>query len=248
MDAPTPALHPPRQRWVLVVAAILADFTWIATHIPVLAALGLDEGEVGFYVAYQAIRCLVAGIALIIGLRSGWFHPRELGIVARHAPALRWLAKTAGIGLAATGALLLLAFVAAPTLVCDLAERALRTPVGYSWELFVRDTLCMVLVAPLYEEVVYRALLLSMLRDYLKNPHALMVGGGVFMVLHFMYGYGWNSGYLLVALVLGWVFIRTGSLLPSILLHAANNLWFTTSSYARHALGDAALLGWLCDR
>jgi membrane protease YdiL (CAAX protease family) len=45
------------------------------------------------------------------------------------------------------------------------------------------------------------------------------------------------------ALALGWVFLRTGSILPGVVLHAANNLWFTASSHGRHAILD-----WLCGR
>jgi hypothetical protein len=75
-----------------------------------------------------------------------------------------------------------------------------------------------------------------------------LIGRGVFVVLHYLYGYGWNTGYLLVALALGWVFLRTGSILPGVVLHAASNRWFAASSHGRHVLGDAAILDWLCGR
>ncbi|MDC0719102.1 CPBP family intramembrane glutamic endopeptidase [Nannocystis bainbridge] len=249
MDAPTPPQRPSQKRGALVVATILADFAWVATHIPALGALGLVDGEAGFYAGYQAGRCLIAGVALAWALRSGWFSAPELGLaVARHGPALRWLAKAAAVAIFAAALVLVLGRLVLPSLVCELSERALWAPVVYPWPVFVRDTICMVLLAPLYEEIMYRAILLSALRERFKDSHALVIGGGVFVVLHYLYGYGWNTGYLLVALALGWVFLRTGSILPGILLHAANNLWFTASSHGRYVLGDAAILDWLCGR
>lgn len=247
MDAPTQTERPSRKRGALVLTAVLADFAWVSTHVRVLGTLGLADGDPMFYAAYQAVRSVVAGSALAWALRSGWFERRELGLErARQGRALRWLAKVGGGVLLAAIAVLALAWIVLPALVCDLVKRALGAPPIYPWSMFVRDTLCMVLLAPVYEEIVYRALLLSALREHLSDSHALVIGGGVFLVLHYLYGYGWNTAYLLVAVVLGWIFLRTASIFAAMMLHAASNLWFTVSSYARHTLGDAAILDWFC--
>ena len=235
------------RRGALVAIAVAADLTWVSVHIPALAAIGLVEGDPRFYAAYQIGRCAIAGAALTVALRSGLFGRREIGLVgARHLAAVCWLARIVGVA-ALTGAVIVGgALLVAPGTACELARRSLAVPTVYPWDIFVRDLLCMVAVAPLYEEVLYRALLLSALRDRLREQAALIVSGGVFVVLHYTYGYGWHVGYLAAALLFGLVFLRTGSIAPAIALHALNNLWFVLSSHARSTLGDAAVLGWFC--
>lgn len=137
-------------------------------------------------------------------------------------------------------------FLVAPGTACEVARRSLAVPVIYPWETFVRDLLCMVAIAPVYEELMYRALLLSALRDRLGEQAALLVASAVFVLLHYGYGYGWHAGYMGLALVLGLLFLRTRSIVPALVLHVLNNLWVVLNWYTRDALGDAAILGWLC--
>lgn len=249
MEAPTPTQRPSLPRGALVVAAILADFAWVGVHVRALEAIGLTDGDPGFYAAYQALRGGIAGAALVVALRSGFFSRRELGLDRKHhGPALRWLGKVMGGALLALAAALSLAWLVAPDRVCDVAARTLGGPPIYPWWMFVRDVLCMVMLAPIYEEIVYRALLISSLRERLSDPQALVIAGGVFVVLHAVYGYGWNTGYLLVAVALGWVYLRTGSIIAAMVLHAANNLWYAIASYGRYELGDDVILGWFCAR
>lgn len=227
--------------------AVAADLTWVAIHIQALAAIGLVEGVPRFYAAYQIGRCAIAGAALAVALRSGLFGRREMGLVgARHLAALCWLARIAGVVALTSAVIVGGVLLVAPSTACELARRSLAVPIVYPWDVFVRDLLCMVAVAPLYEEVLYRALLLSALRDRLREQAALIISGGVFVVLHYAYGYGWHAAYMAGALLLGLVFLRTGSIAPVIALHALNNLWVLLSSHARSALGDAAVLGWFC--
>ena len=246
MDGPTARLtsqRSPVTRGALVAIAVAVDFAWITIHIPALATIGLVEGDPRFYLVYQIGRLVVAGTAFAVAVGSGLFGRRELGLVgARHAVALCWLARIVGVialaGIVLVGAVVLVA----PSAACDLAQRSLARPIVYPSGVMLRDLLCMVAIAPLYEEVLYRALLLSSLRDRLGEQPALVVSGGVFVVLHFVYGYGWHLAYLAGALVLGLVFLRSGSIVPGLVLHAVNNLWFVVSSYAV----DAALLARLC--
>jgi membrane protease YdiL (CAAX protease family) len=235
------------KRGALVACAVAVDFAWVAVHIRALAAIGLLEGDPRFYLIYQIGRCAVAGTALAVALRTGLFERRDLGLVgARHGAAL---CKTARIfGVVALAGVLLGggALLVAPATVCGVVRHSLAAPIAYPWEVFVRDLLCMVAVAPMYEELMYRALLLSALRDRLGEQPALLVGGAVFVVLHYAYGYGWHAGYLGMALVLGLIFLRTRSIVPALTLHALNNSWIVLNWYARDALGEAPILGWLC--
>lgn len=249
MDGPTrlTSERSSQKRGALVAFAVAADFAWIAVHVRALAAIGLMDGDPFFYLAYQTGRYAVAGTALAVALRSGLFGRRELGLIAtRNGAALCWLARIVGMVALAGVVLAGVVFLVAPSGVCTLARHSLAVPIVYPWGSFVRDLLCMVVVAPLYEEVMYRALLLSALRDRLREQMALLVGGAVFVVLHYAYGYGWHTGYMGMGLVFGLIFLRTRSIVPALALHMANNLWVVLNWHARATLGDATILGWLC--
>ena len=235
------------KRGALVAFAVSTDFVWVAVHVQALAALGLVEGDPRFYLAYQIGRCTVAATAIAVALRSGLFGRRELGLVgARHGAALCKVARIVGVVALIAAVFVSGVYLIAPGTAYEVARRSLVVPVIYSSEAFVRDLLCMVVVAPVYEELVYRALLLSALRDRLGEQAALLAGGAVFVGLHYAYGYGWHAGYMGVALVLGLIFLRTRSIVPALVLHTLNNLWVVLNWRARDVLGDAAILGWLC--
>jgi membrane protease YdiL (CAAX protease family) len=79
-----------------------------------------------------------------------------------------------------------------------------------------------IVFAPLFEELIFRGLLYGTLRTRLAWPLAATTSGLVFALAH---GYG-VIGFLSVFLsgvLWAWVYERTGSLLPSILAHVANN-------------------------
>jgi hypothetical protein len=249
MDGLTPRPtdeRPSHWRGALVAFAIVIDLAWVAIHVPALALVGLVEGDPRFYAAYQFGRCAVTAGALVVALRGGLFSRRELGLTsARHVAALCWLAKL--VALVALGALAVLSalVLVAPAATCDLARRSLALGIVLPWDMF-RVLVCMAFIAPVYEELLYRSLLLSVLRDRLSEQAALVAGGGVFVVLHYAYGYGWRVGYMAAGLVYGLAFLRSGSIVPAIVLHVINNLWFALGSYARDAGLDAALVADLC--
>jgi membrane protease YdiL (CAAX protease family) len=79
-----------------------------------------------------------------------------------------------------------------------------------------------IVFAPLFEELIFRGLLYGTLRTRLAWPLAAATSGLVFALAH---GYG-VIGFLSVFLsgvLWAWVYERTGSLLPSVLAHVANN-------------------------
>lgn len=85
-----------------------------------------------------------------------------------------------------------------------------------------------VVVAPLVEELLYRGYLLGALRERMPGFAAVLVTALLFVfVLHF------EPANLVAALCLGlatgWCALRTGSLLPGIIVHMASNafgLWY----------------------
>jgi membrane protease YdiL (CAAX protease family) len=79
-----------------------------------------------------------------------------------------------------------------------------------------------VLLAPVFEELIFRGLLYGSLRASLSWPLAAIGSALVFGLAH---GYG-PTGFLSVllsGLLWAWVYERTGSLLPCIVAHVVNN-------------------------
>jgi membrane protease YdiL (CAAX protease family) len=88
-----------------------------------------------------------------------------------------------------------------------------------------------VLLAPLFEEVVFRGILFATLRRLWRTGPAVGVSGAIFGVAH---GYG-VLGFLDVALagmLWAWAFERTGSVWPGIVAHAVTNLVVSVSILA----------------
>lgn len=83
------------------------------------------------------------------------------------------------------------------------------------------------LLAPVLEEVVFRGAVLKALVDRTQRPAlAIVLSALIFALLHF------NPAQMphafLVGLLLGWLCLRTGSIVPGILFHWLNN----TTAYA----------------
>jgi membrane protease YdiL (CAAX protease family) len=80
-----------------------------------------------------------------------------------------------------------------------------------------------VVFAPIFEELVFRGLLYAALRRRLGVAPAALISAAIFALAH---GYG-AVGFISVlwsGLLWAWLYERTGSLVPGILAHAANNL------------------------
>jgi membrane protease YdiL (CAAX protease family) len=80
------------------------------------------------------------------------------------------------------------------------------------------------LIVPVFEELFFRGLLLGWLRKRLANRSAIAVSAALFALMH---GYPIALPYAFVAgLFTGWVRVRTGSTLNSIVMHVFNNVLF----------------------
>jgi uncharacterized protein len=124
-------------------------------------------------------------------------------------------------------------------LVIDLAGRGLGLSAHWT-EWFDRDlawgppiavaatVFDTVVLTPVFEEIVFRGLVFGTLRRRFGMPTAAVLSAAVFAVAH---GYG-ALGFAAVfwsGLLWAWAYERTGSLWPSIGLHAADNLMATLS-------------------
>ena len=96
---------------------------------------------------------------------------------------------------------------------------------------------CMGIIAPLAEEIVFRWLIYLRLRDYMRSGEAIVISGLFFGIYH------GNLVQGVYASILGCLFAyfleQTGSLWTSVLLHMGANIW---------SLVLPELAAWLLDR
>lgn len=91
------------------------------------------------------------------------------------------------------------------------------------WPVVITSLLEFVVLAPLFEELAFRGLIFGTLRRQFNWGTSACLTAGIFAIAH---GYG-VLGCISVfwsGLLWAWIYEKTGSLLPSMLAHAANNL------------------------
>lgn len=188
--------------WTLVQHEELADVrtAMLSGHNPVLLALTSVFSSV---------------ITLVVFLKTQWTPISRNYLLSRPWLTLLWVA------LFALGAMIPLEFVYEHIgLEMDestgrIFEGLLREPWGY---------VAVGILAPLTEEVVFRgAILRTLLGMMSKRNHwvAIMISAAIFGAVHGNAAQFVNA--LFMGLLLGWMYYRTRSLVPGILLHWVNN-------------------------
>lgn len=191
---------------------------YAAMLLPVLAAVGWryhtgsDAREVVFW-ASGAMYAVIAGFA--IAWRRDWLHLLRLP----SGDANRWLVWALVVPVVTiTAARLLQAWatrVGFP--VQDIGERL--SGGGYTaWAL----ALLIVVLAPVFEEIAFRGLLLAKLQKVMRPWQAIWVSAALFALIHFSV---LSMPVFLVPLAVaaGYVTREAKSLLPAIAMHAAHN-------------------------
>ena len=245
--APRPGGSGPPKVWSLgdVVRVVIVGL-FAAYLVPVMQGLlrgwaGRAVGDLHLWMLISMAAVDGAALLLIVGLASskarrwraaigwrtrGWLRDGRRGILAylTLVPALT-VAMLVVINLAAW-----LRYTPPPEPLLGLFLNESRRPVLLVATLFV----C--LLGPLVEEVVFRGVLYAALRRRWGVRWSLIVSGGCFAALHT------NPVGLLPIWLLGgalaYLYETTGSLVPSITLHAIHNttliavLWFTKALLA----------------
>jgi tetratricopeptide (TPR) repeat protein len=85
----------------------------------------------------------------------------------------------------------------------------------------VTAVLCVVVVAPIAEEIIFRGLIYGALENWLRVVGAILGSAFIFAMVHFQFVH--FAPIFLLGVVLGWTRWKTGSLGLPILLHVLNN-------------------------
>ena len=187
-----------------------------------LARLGLVEEKILAVVLGSTVLplALIAG-AWVFGIRRHGVSPELLGFRPTSATSLGWLPLVAlAIGLSTTGVY---------ALIMEALGIDLLVPDQNLEELAALDgieripTFAIVgVLAPVGEEIFFRGFLLAALVSAVGGLRGALVSSAVFSVAHL------NVGTLFPIFVMGmllsWLYLRTGSIWPPIVAHAAQNL------------------------
>jgi membrane protease YdiL (CAAX protease family) len=179
--------------------------------------LGGNWVAVGFYLTANLLN-LVLIVMLLRVYRAGWrslgFSRVNLKWIAATAPALLLYGIVAGLILAALAWL-------APSLNLEEAQELGFDETARPLELAAIFA-ALVVAAPMVEEMVFRGFILTGLRRRLPFWPAALISSALFGLAHFqlnvsLYTFG-------LALVLAWLYKKSGSLWPPIILHGLKNL------------------------
>lgn len=209
---------------------------------PVSAVLdgvaGVPSGAPGLVIASTVVQdAAFVVVAILLALRFGPVGPRDFGLRSIAPRALIRSTLIAGV------AFFVFSLAYAAILSPDGTQDTLATlGADRNLTLLVLSGLLVVVVAPFAEEVFFRGFFYRALRNRFRVAVAVLLNAVLFGAIHFD---GAKTLVLLPVLaVLGATFCllyeRTGSLYPSIALHAINNaVSFGASDSGAPALGLA---------
>jgi len=183
---------------------------------------GSNDGTVVSLSILIGCMLLMTTSILIIRIRGGEW---------RQYLALKPFSFTVGMGM--LGLLLIFMIVSqALTYMLDMTPLVFVDPLYQSVSSVWLLVFAMVVVAPIYEEVVFRGILWSAIAEQFKAPlypaHrgaivASIVTSLIFAIIHVQYGIYEISTIVVLALIFCYARIKSGSLLLPIVLHIINN-------------------------
>lgn len=191
---------------LVVFAIIVAD--WLAVR-------HFGRGRIAELDAVRVALALAAAVALLALAR---WDRASLGLTLRPAPSVRWwLAATAILGVLVGGASAGAMFVAH-----RMGYRVIPDSMFTSSAQFGPFVLEYCVLIVLFEETIYRLGVCAASVRLVGPWGAVLLSGVVFTLLHQMYG-NLTVTSAVAGFVLGWAYLRSGSLLVPMALHALGN-------------------------
>ncbi len=190
----------------------------IWAYVATMAALFLDR----LFLARMQPAAMMATAHLLATTATIWLGLRWTGLSLREAlPLRRFPARIIpALLLAIPGLVVLCLWLAARLPMAESLARAMMALFEQSG--WIMAFLLVVVAAPVFEESLFRGLILGALRRRYGTATAICVSTVLFALIH------GNPPQMVAATVLGlgasWLVVRTGSLLPGMLLHATWNL------------------------
>jgi membrane protease YdiL (CAAX protease family) len=200
-------LQPKRTRWRL---SLTLYFVLLGSFF--VAVLG--QGEMPYLLAMQVVDSGVVLAFCIIARRD------VIAALRWRGGTLLWCGAGAAMGFATFGLATGLSAALRALVGVDEARYADEyLSAGLGWTIIILS----VCVQPaVIEELAFRGVIFSSLRETLSPFEAILVSSVMFMVIHLMVPM--FPFLLVIGLMLGWLRHRTGSMYPGIALHFTHNL------------------------
>jgi membrane protease YdiL (CAAX protease family) len=182
---------------ILAVSAVAADFAIVLTE---------RSGAFPFPRLLLGTIVLVVYMSLLARCGGGQFPGFRVPPLAEWS---RWLALFGGAALLLGG--------------ISIAMRAWFPGLAYGHREVTAIVIFAGIVWPVYEEVIYRVALVPASAAWLGRWGAILANGVVFALLHVAYGNP-DPSNALGGFALAWIFLRSRSVLVSIVAHSIGNL------------------------
>ena len=181
----------------------------------------------------------LAASSILLLTRHRWPHlwslaqPPGLGFARPSRPLYLALAIAVGVAAPLLGGQLTQWFAHGQTVSQDIQQLGADTPLTWRMPL----VLVVVSLGPVVEELLFRGVLMSALMQRWQTGWAMAASSLVFALVH-LPGLQWQwfalPDLLLLALLLAWLRLRSGSIWPGVLAHGINNLlavaaWFVVA-------------------
>ena len=191
----------------LVVFSAIQIIVSFGAALSSIFALKADDPKV-----LMALSATASIITLLIFLWRKWTPVGKTYIQSKPWATLAWSA-VAAIGVVIPSVWLQEQMPALPDTAGEMLTKIISTPGGY----FV-----IALLAPVVEEVVFRgAILRALLSSMQSKWGAICISAALFALIHF--NPAQTPHALLMGLLMGWLYMRTGSIVPGVVFHWANN-------------------------
>lgn len=224
--------------FVLTVGMVFAFFisqlvgVYIAGKLVLPATKNASMGDIFFFGSNNGT---VVSISIVIGcillVATSIFIIRLRGGKLRPYLALKPFSFAVGMGM--LGVLLIFMIASqALTYMLDMTPLVFVDPLYQSVSSIWLLVFAMVVVAPIYEEVIFRGILWSAIAEQFTMPSysanhgaivASIVTSLIFAIIHVQYGVYEISTIVVLALIFCYARIKSGSLLLPIALHIVNN-------------------------
>jgi membrane protease YdiL (CAAX protease family) len=224
--------------WYLVVFALVQFVVTSAGGLLMIGIKGLPLSSISHILTTNAMLTIVTSIlssliTIALFVWRGWASKSRKYIQSRPWTTLVWVAiATFGLMLPAAG-LEELMKLEMPKQLENLFSGIMKEPLGY---------VAIGMLAPLAEEIVFRGAILRRLLSVLgdkKHWVAILISALLFGAVHA------NSAQFvhaaLLGLLLGWMYYRTDSIVPGVVLHWVNNTVAYLASNFMPGTEDATL-------
>lgn len=154
-------------------------------------------------------------VTLFVFLKCKWTRVSKSWLQTRPWAVIVWAALIAMGSIIPSEQLVEWMHFEMPEQMVKMMEGVMKKPLGY---------VVIGILAPFAEEVVFRGAILRKLLGMMPNNRhwiAIAISALLFGIVHFNMAQG--SHAFLIGLLLGWMYYRTGSIIPGIVFHWINN-------------------------